>query len=667
MKNKRSILGILAIFMLIFVMNGVYALEQCEDQGLIWSVSNPTASPSEVKAGGSVNVALSITNGAQNTEYTCTMSVGSKTTSKLVNPQATEQLSLTLTAPTYAVTSQKTESVNVNVECEGIWDKIWPLSDCVVSGDVVKSTSYKWPTQADILELQAKTAADSAKTSASNAISSANSNINTAKNRINEASRIGADVSSATTYLNSAESSYTSANNLLSSGNSAYNTKDYSSAKSYYNQAQSKAESAQSSAANAKSTVDKIIEDYNKAKTDAQNKVSDANSAIDTAKQRIDASDKIIEDATVIGLDTAQAKADVATARTKIDTAEDYYSEASNMFSAGNFESAKSKAQSAINLADDAEDLATKAYNSLHERVTVAGESSKAILNANSEISQMNEILTKMDYIISSTSKWGVDLSETQTVVNTAKTNVDSAEDLLSQAKNRQASGTFDSAVTSANEARDKAASSRNRLDTMTQGISSSIQEALDKALAGLESKIIQAEAELSSAQNTYGATPELIVNAENDLSEAKKTLQQVKNEIQTVKSASGLMPLLENADATFKTIDATEAKIVSSIENSKGAKMGLTQKVAIGGAIVAGAVGGGFLYYRKRKNKKSNKKDTKDDKKESKKDKKESKKEEKEETQKEEKKKKITNCPKCNHKIKKENFCPECGEKIER
>lgn len=529
---------------------------------------------------------------------------------------------------------------------------------------------------------QAKTQADSAKTSASNALSSANTAINSAQSKITEASNIGADVSSATQYINSAQSDYSSANTLLSSGNTAYTNKDYPSATSYYTQAQSKADSAQTNAASAKSAVDKLLEEYNKKQTQAQNKVSDANSAIDTAKLRIGAADKVISDATVIGLDTAQAKADVATARSKIDTAGAYYKEASNMFSAKNFGSAESKAQSAINLADEAEKLATTAYTRLNERLAVSGESSKAILNANTEVSQMNEILTKMDYIVRSTEKWGVGLAETKAVVSAAKTNVDSAEDLLSQAKNRQASGSFNDAVGFGNQARDKAASSKNRLDTMAQTVSVSVQDSLEKAHSRLKAKITEAETEVQSAQNTYGATPSLIVDAQTDVSSAKNALAQAEKEIEAVASASELMPLLSKAEQAFKSLDATEQKTASAVANAKNAKQGLTKKLAIGAAVAAGAAGGGFLYYRYRQRKKDGKKsehktEEKETKKENKDEKEtisseaataEVKKEETKKEHKEEKKheKPPKKCPQCSAKLKKgQKFCNKCGKQI--
>ena len=87
---------------------------------------------------------------------------------------------------------------------------------------------------------------------------------------------------------------------------------------------------------------------------------------------------------------------------------------------------------------------------------------------------------------------------ETKTVVSESNTNVDAAEDLLSQAKNRQASGAFTDAVTLANQARDKAAASRNRLDTISHTFSLSTQDALDKAYSAAQARVSDAESEIA-------------------------------------------------------------------------------------------------------------------------------------------------------------------------
>lgn len=644
--KDRNLLGILIIVCITIFANATMAQTYC-DETLTpdWVVGTPVITPSEVSAGGIVSVTVPVQSNAQSTSYEVVIQIGGLMSSKQVQPGRTEELTLQITAPNYETSSQKTETLSIQVTASGIFDR-WLLCDYNVYGSTTKFATYKWPTQTELASKQAQKQAQSAETAATAAIVSAKSAIDGAKIRINEAAKIGSDTSSATNYVNTAESDYTTANALKSSGNGAFGSGDYSNANLFYQQAKSKAESAQNSATNAKSTVDRLIEEYNKQKTEAQNKVSDAQSAINTAKKRIADAEKVIGDANVIGIDTAQSKADIATAKSKVETADSYYAETSGLLSSNNFDGAKSKAQSAISLANEAEGIATPAYNRLNERLVVLGASSRAIINASSEVNEMNDILTKMDYIIRSTEKWGVELTETKEVVETAKKNIDNAEDLLSQSKNRQDTGFSDDAVNLANQARDNAAASKNRLDTMTHTIALSTQDALEKAYSGLQEKITSAEAEIESAQDSYGATPNLIVDAKTDLASAKSQLLEAKQDIEIVNTATELIPLLEKADTAFKRIDTTEEKITSSVYNARSAKKGLTQKVAIGAAIVAAAGGAGFLYYRKRNKKDSKHKTLKTDKVE-------------EETA-------LKHCPKCKTKIEKgHKFCNACGEKL--
>jgi hypothetical protein len=592
------------VYILLFFLFGVLvSATQVQAGQTAFHFGVPTG-PSEIAWGSTGTFTIPITCDNAGTDCQCDTCVASSGTCSVgrVPSGTTSSFNLLLSVP-----SNNRQGVISNAATVTCHDNYIFGSDPKTASITVTAN---YPTASQWSTYQAKQSAESAQYSANIAINSANNAIYvTAQNRINEASTIGADVSSATQFLNSAISDYNSASNLYASGNTAYNRGEYSSATSYYTQAQQKADNAQSTAANAKSMVDKIIEEYNQKKTAAQNQVTGANSAMDTAKQAIDKGDKVISDATVIGLDTAQAKADIATARLKIDSANAYYKEASNLFDQGNFDGAKERAASATTLANEANTLATSAYNTLFNKLTIAGESSKAILNANSEISQMNEIISKIEYIIRSTEKLGVNLNSTIKVIDDAKLNIDSAEDFLSQAKNRQSSGSFTESVNYANQARDKVQSAQNRLDTITQSFSLSTQNSLDKAYAELENKVAQAQEEVQSAQSTYGATPELVVNAQNDLSSAKNALNKAKSQIVETKAASDFKTLVQKAEAAFQSLNTVSEKMESASDNAKSAKMGLTQKIAAGAAVVVAAAGGGFLYYRSRKKKKSQKK----------------------------------------------------------
>jgi len=526
----------------------------------------------------------------------------------------TKDFTFSLIAPS---TDSKTENVQIIVYCQESSGGFCDGEDITESHLI--SFTYG-PSPEESQALSNKNAAGSAIDNARNLISQAQTVVSAAQNKINELKNIGAPISSASLSLESANTQLQNANTHLANANSAFgngeaaiNTKSWTTASSYLNTALSSAQQAQTNANNAKNKADevkaesvKIIEEWNRKQQEAVNKVSDANSEIDTANLMIQKGDKIINNATILGLDTAAAKAQLAEARAKIEAARNYHKEASSAIDIKNFDGAKSKAELAISNSKDAQNLASIAYNSLEYQVTVAGESAKAIGSANSEISQMNEILSKMDYVLLSTEKQGVDVTQTKNVVATAKTNVDSAEDLLSQAKNRVASGVFSQAADLGIKARDKAASSRNRLDTMSQTLSISIQQALETRLASMQAIVAEAESEVNSAAGTYGIDADAMVNAQNELSSAKNKLSESQSRIEKVKVATGLTDLLKDANAAFQSLDVTEETAEQAISSAKAAKMGLVKKVAIGGAVVAGAAGGGFLFYRMRKKKKA-------------------------------------------------------------
>ena len=505
------------------------------------------------------------------------------------------------------------------------------------------------PSPEESAAIQKQSSAASELNNAKSLLSEANSALNTAQSKVKEASNLGADIGTAQLSLNSVSSAIENANSYLTSAQTAYdqgvaslNSKSWNLASSNFDTAISKSQQTQSSA---------------------------------TTKQRIQIGEGVVYNATVLGLDTAGAKSQIATARTKVDSATSYYQEASSMFNSAtnkeSFEGAKSKSESAISLAKEAESLATQAYGELAKQVTIAGEAGKSITNANTEISQMNEILTKLDYVIISTEKYGVNLADTKNVASTSKTNVDSAEDLLSQAKNNIASGKFTDAANLGIQARDKAASARNRLDTITHTMSLSSESALEKAYESAKQKVADAENEVASASSTYGATAELIVTAQNYIGQAKKSLEEAKTQIDKVKTASGLSDLVKELDAAFKAIDETNKQATNGLNDAKSAKLGLVKKVAGIGAAAAGAGGGGFLYYRWRKKKKG-KKDKKHEEKGEKKETHEEKKSKHEKQHKEKSEKKVLSffkklkCPECGHKIKKSlKFCPQCGKKV--
>ena len=258
-------------------------------------------------------------------------------------------------------------------------------------------------------------------------------------------------------YKRQANTELSNAQTYLSTAQTSYNAGNYESAKTSARQAQISANNAKSYADQAKSSAELAMQQVTKEKTEASNKISVASSAIDNAKKAIKEAEGLINNATIIGMDTTQAEGDVATARSKLQSAEDYYSEATTAFDADDYDLAKQKATSAESYAKDAETLASSAYNSLWVVYSKKRVAAEAITSADSEVSQMNEINTKLAYILRNMKTYGVDITETKAIADETKSNTDAAEDLLSQAKNRMAAGYTDEAASLAVQARDKA------------------------------------------------------------------------------------------------------------------------------------------------------------------------------------------------------------------
>lgn len=432
-------------------------------------------------------------------------------------------------------------------------------------------------------------------------ISEAQSAISSAQSKIQEASNLGADVIQANSYLSSANTALENAQTYLSQAKNAFQSKSYSSAISYAETAQQYATQAKDYANLAKTTAEEAMKELLQKKTEASNKISAASSAIDNARKAIKEAESLINNATIIGMDTTQAEADVATARSKLKSAEDYYSEATSAFDSKNYDLAIEKASTAESYAKEAESLASYAYNSLWGVYSKKRVAAEAITGADSEVSKMREIMTKLAYILRSMKKYNVDVSEVEGVVNEAQTNTDYAEDFLSRAKNRMASGYTDEAANLAVQAKDYAASAYNRLDTIALKLKFSIQDALDAAYSEMQKNLQEAKSTVESAAQTYGVDNELLLKAQEEISNAEVNLKDAKSKIDAIETSESLTQLLASAKSAFELLEKAQAQIDKAKSDANAAKMKLYQTIAAGAAAAAGA-GGGFLYWRRKK-----------------------------------------------------------------
>ncbi len=553
----------------------------------------------------------------------------------------------------------------INFKCNEYWDHTY------VNKSITIILNY--PTDAEWQEYQAdqtaKSAASSEINTAQNRINDAQVLINSAKSKINEAGGVGADITQANSHLSSANTALNNAQTDLSTAQTSYNSEEYDTAKSNAEQAQTYANNAKSSANQAKSSAEQAMQQVIRQKTESNNKISGAGSAIDNAKKTIKEAEGLINNATVIGMDTTQSEGDVATARSKLQSAEDYYKEATTAFDAENYDLAKQKASTAESYAGDADSKASSSYNSLWVIYSKKRVAAGAITSADTEVSQMNEINTKMTYVLRNMKTYGVDISETQTVAEECKSSTDSAEDLLSQSKNRMSSGYTDDAVNFAVQARDKAATSHNRLDTIVLNLKFGIQDALEAGYNQKLANLEEAKGAVQSASETYGADEELVIKAQENAANAESILKEAKSKMDLIDGSDSLSDMLTNAKSAFEALEKTQEEADNAKENADNAKMALYQSVAAGAAGIA-ALGGGFLYWkRKKKNKVDDIPEKKEEMKKSEKKHEKRKEVKKHKTKhKEEKKKKDKGifCGHCGAKVQKDQkFCGKCGKKV--
>jgi len=545
----------------------------------------------------------------------------------VVGPGSYKQFSLAISAP--ATCNKKSFDYNVDVSCKNTASGL--------EATRASSISISYEANPCIAALN----------DANNMIKDSDSEITKAETKINEASAMKIDVTSAHASLTQANSKLSSAQTKYSTAQTSCNSGDKTNGVSQANDAKALASESKSFATTALNAAQQSITDYEKTKTEAGNKISSSGSAIDNAKKSVKEAESLINNATIIGMDTTGQEGDLASARSKLKSAEDYYSEATSAFDASNYELAKTRSSSSEAYAKEAESLASDAYNALWTTYSKKRVAAEAISSADTEVSQMIEINTKMAYVLRNMEGYGVDIVETKSISSQASEDTDMAEDLLAQAKNRITSGYTDDAATLAVQARDKAAASRNRLDTIVLNLKFGIQDALNAAYAEKSSLLEQAKASVRSASETYGSDSDRVIQAQEALSAAQKALDDAKSKMNLIDSSETMNELLSNAQLSYEGLDNTKVRVAEAVEKADAAKMAMYQTVAAGGAFVAAAGGGGFLYWRKKKTKvsKVSKKETKP---------------------KKHKEKQENHCKKCGEKIADgQKFCASCGKKV--
>jgi hypothetical protein len=446
---------------------------------------------------------------------------------------------------------------------------------------------------------------------ANNAIVDTETEIINANNKITEANNLGADITTAQTKLNEANAKLTTARTESSTAQISCDSGDTINGQSQANTAKNSANIATEKATEALNSAQQSITVFKQLTEEASNKKSSAYSAIDTTKKSIKEAEDLISNATVLGMDTTQAEANIATARTKLKSAEDYYTESTSAFEIKNYELSKDKATTSESYAKDAETMASSAYNSLWTIYSKKRVGAETILTANAQVSKMNEIMTKMEYVLRNIEESGIDISTTKSVVDEAKISVDEAEDVLSEAKNKFEAGYTEQSADLAVQAKTNADTADNRLDTIVLNLKFEIQDALEIAYKQKQANIEQTKNKVQSASESYGADNELVIDAQKASSDAETSLSEAELKINSIETSESLTELLANAEDAFTSLEQTQVHMTQANTKADEASGQIYQTIAVGATGVAIA-GGGFLYWRKKKKTKHKSKEKK-------------------------------------------------------
>lgn len=459
-----------------------------------------------------------------------------------------------------------------------------------------------YPTTAQLQEQQAKTSAQTELTTAYNLITSSSSAINDASTKIKDASNLGIDVTSANALLTSAQTSYTNANTYYTSAQSAYTGGNYQTSMQNSNNAENSANTAKSGANNAKSAAEQLIANYNSAKNAATKAIDDSKNKISNAQSVVDRATKLVSDVKGSGIDLVQYTKDLQSASNSLASAQNYQNIATDKFNSKDYIAAKSNADNAITYATNAESGANAVYGNLYQVAQTAINAAEQVNGAKTKINDMNDKLEKFDVIIYNIGKWGIETSSISSIKAPLDADVKEALDYSSQADGRLSAGKYSEAITLGLSAKDSASKVDNRLDTVIKETKSKSLEALNKAELATSEKIKSSTEKIQSSSSTPLVSASDIVDAQAKVQTASLSLSDAKSAISEVENSNDLVTILTATKQAFDKSNEANTQAEAAEGVITNAKNAAYAKTAAGGLGIAGAAGGGFLYWRKKK-----------------------------------------------------------------
>lgn len=400
---------------------------------------NKVSDPSSIYTGDSTVFSYSIKN--DNTWYNgiCSSRLDSYSwsTEYAVGTGDTITKTVSVSAPVMG-SGSGSETHTVNSYCYSAADSTKIYKSIVFTLTYTENPNY-------IAQKEAQAAKDSAQnaiTTTKKVIDSASASKTEAQNTINDAKSVGADVGSAQIFLDNAVSKLNSANTKYNEANSYFTNSKWNDAKSSATQAESYANEALTYAGNAKSTAIQSKEKYTSEIGLIKSKLDTAQTTYNNVIKNIDDTKESITLLSSIGVKTSEfnkelekVSATLIDAKAELDKAKTRYE---------NKELSESKSYSAKSL-----DITEKDITIIKDIQSNMVLSAIDLLTTNYSSTSKNYDIAAKTLEESKTEITGDVYITNKEKLDTAKTNLDQASNLMAQAKSYKDTNKYSEAILS--------------------------------------------------------------------------------------------------------------------------------------------------------------------------------------------------------------------------
>ncbi|MDO8553747.1 MAG: hypothetical protein Q7S22_02985 [Candidatus Micrarchaeota archaeon] len=563
-------------------------------------IQNPAKTAID-SATNSINSAISAINSANSLVSSQTSSCIDTTSAQNLITQAQSQLSSAQTSLQNAESTYQ----NAPYDPSTAQTAVNQANDAQSKSEQAKNFATQASTQLQTLLSQLeqkKQTASSAIHDANNTIQDTIRSISTTDSDITVVSNLGADTTNASNLNNLAKQSLSSAQTDYGTAQSEFNSCAFdqvssvaASAKTKANQAKEYTTQAYNSAETARSELQQLIKHVSDLLKDKESNINSAQSWIDRAVS-------LSNNETLHGIDLVDPETKIKSAKADLDNARTYYSQAQDAFSTNRYALAQQNANEAQNYSMAAETDAKSAFDQLNIYLEKAKTGQPQLDSAQTEISKAEQLYNKLLSLVGDMQNY-TNLSDTLISIQKEKDNLNSAKDLLSKAQNAHSAGAASDTINYAVQSRDTAATSYNRLDDIVLKLSGSVIVSLNDQLNTAIQKETAVQQKITDASATFGASTQGVISAQDKLKQAKQQLSDAQVTINKAKNDTDLLDQLGLAKQAFVQLNTASQTMSDSMQDADNAKLEGYAKVGGGGAIGVAAIGGGFMWWKRKKN----------------------------------------------------------------